>query len=261
VSGPPAPVLRCDGLRKSFGGLAAVRDLEFEVAEGEIYGVAGPNGAGKTTLFNLITGHTRPDAGVVAFRGRDLAGTGAHERFVSGIARTFQTPAAFDSESVLANVAIAAHFGRRRRRGLRLRGFSAEELDVAEAALERVGLGELAAQPAGTLRVFDKKRLMVASAIVSEPAILLLDEPFGGLSDADIDVFLELVTDINRDLGISVLIIEHVLRALFALSDRLLVMHHGAQIFEGDPREAIKDPLVVESYLGASAVTSLEAAG
>jgi branched-chain amino acid transport system ATP-binding protein len=242
-------ILVCEGLAKRFGGLEAVRAVDLRVARGQIFGIAGPNGAGKTTLFNLISGHTAVSAGRVRFRGQDVTAVPADARFRIGLARTFQAPLVFGSESVLDNALVGAHFGRPHRAwSLRLAG---SVRDHAQAALEAVGLGDKRHASAGTLSVFDRKRLMIASALAGDPAVLMLDEPVGGLNASEMEQLEGIVRTVNAA-GVTVIIIEHVLKALFALSHRVLVMQHGAMIFEGTPDEVVRDDGVIRSYLGTA---------
>jgi branched-chain amino acid transport system ATP-binding protein len=241
-----APVLEGAGVSKSYGGLRAVDDVSFAVAPGEILGIVGPNGAGKTTLFDVITGHTRITAGDVRLEGRSIVDAKVHERCRAGLARTFQQPVAAASLTVLENLYLAASFRRSRNGGGR-------DEDVREARrwMSFVGLDDRAGAAAGPLGVFDKKRLMLATALAVDPLVLLLDEPFSGLNPSEIDEVMALIRGI-RDRGMAVVVIEHVMRALTSLADRVLVMHHGATFFEGTPEEMLADERVVEVYLGSS---------
>ena len=248
TNGRPA-ALECSGLHKSFGALSAVHDISFSVADGEILGVVGPNGAGKTTLFNLISGHLRCDRGSIRLGSVDVTGMPAQRRFRQGLARTFQVPEAFSSQTVFDNALAGAVFGSKAAR-LPL-SFSRTARTTAEEALAAVGLADRRFQRASTLSPFDKKRLMIASAIAGQPAILLLDEPFGGLGEDEIDVTEEIVRNLNRR-GMTIVIVEHVLRALFKLARHVFVMQHGDRIFEGSPEEFMKDETVISSYLGKS---------
>jgi branched-chain amino acid transport system ATP-binding protein len=242
----PAGVLEARGITKLYGGLRAVADVSFSVAPGEVLGIAGPNGAGKTTLFDTITGHTIATGGEILLAGEPIRGTKIHHRCRLGLARTFQHPVAADTLTVLENAYLAASF-RRGRGGRRSR---ADDVAAGRAALERVGLQGKAGMPAALLPVYDRKRLMIATALATDPLVLLLDEPFGGLSLGEIDETMALIGRI-RDSGVAIVCIEHVMRALVALSDRVLVMHHGAEIFIGTPAEMLRDTRVIEVYLGA----------
>ena len=241
-----APVLEGDGVSKSYGGLRAVADVSFAVVPGEILGIVGPNGAGKTTLFDVITGHTSITSGDVRLEGRSIVDAKVHERCRAGLARTFQQPVAAASLTVLENLYLAASFRRNRNGGGR-------EADLREARrwMSFVGLDARAGVTAGPLGVFDKKRLMLATALAADPLVLLLDEPFSGLNPQEIDEVLGLIRG-TRERGMAVVVIEHVMRALTSLADRVLVMHHGATFFEGTPQEMLADERVIEVYLGSS---------
>lgn len=231
---------------KNYGGLQAVAAVSFDVSPGEILGIVGPNGAGKTTLFDVITGHTPASGGDVLLRGRSIVNEKVHTRCSLGLARTFQQPTVATSLSVLENLYLAASF-RRGRDGGGLHG----DLAVAERYLGVVGLADRAEAGAGSLGLFDKKRLMLATALATNPTVLLLDEPFGGLNPHEIDAVMGLIRKV-RDEGQAVVCIEHVMRALTALADRVLVMHHGATFFEGTPQEMLADERVIEVYLGST---------
>jgi len=239
------PVLEARNVSKSFGGLRAVDDVTFGVTGGEILGIVGPNGAGKTTLFDVITGHTRPTSGDVLLDGRSLAGVPVHKRSRLGVARTFQHPTVASSLTVAENMLLAASF---RRPGGESGGQPASE--VAAELLEFVGLAGQAGRESGPLGVFDKKRLMLGSALAMNALALLLDEPFGGLTPSEIDDTIGLIRRV-RDRGLAVVCIEHVMRALTSLADRVLVMHHGATFFEGTPQEMLADDRVIQVYLGS----------
>jgi branched-chain amino acid transport system ATP-binding protein len=255
------PVLEARKVCKNFGGLRAVENVSFAVTGGEILGIVGPNGAGKTTLFDVITGHTRPTSGDVLLDGRSLAGVPVHKRSRLGVARTFQHPTVASSLTVAENMLLAASFRRARggaggRAGGDARGRARGDAggraggEVAAEFLEFVGLGAKAGLESGPLGVFDKKRLMLGTALAMNARALLLDEPFGGLTPQEIDDTIGLIRRV-RDRGLAVVCIEHVMRALTSLADRVLVMHHGAAFFEGTPREMLADDRVIEVYLGS----------
>lgn len=233
---------------KRYGGLAAVDGLTFRVEEGETFGIAGPNGAGKTTLFDVITGMVRATSGTVALRGQPIESASVHHICNLGAARTFQLPSVFDTQTVLANALAGAFYGRSKAwwKGLRRSPVAAER---AMEELEFVRLGGVAGQQAGPLPVYDKKRLMLASALATDPVVLFLDEPFGGLTPGEVDDFMGTLTEV-RNRGITIVLIEHVMRALMALSDRVLIMNHGKELFEGTPAEVVRNEEVVEVYLG-----------
>lgn len=233
-------VLRTQGLTKFFGGLAAVSNVDLHVEQGEILGLVGPNGAGKTTVLNLVGGHYRPDRGRVTFHGRDVTGMRDYDLCRLGIGRTFQTPKPFRSMTVLENVAIGAmvrtrHVGR------------AEQ--AAMAVLERVNLAAKAQVPAPNLTIADRKRLEVAKALATEPTLLLLDEVMAGLHPTEVADAIAIVRAIRAS-GVTVIMIEHVMQAVMALSDRVVVLHHGEVLAQGTPKVVTSDPRVIEAYLG-----------
>jgi branched-chain amino acid transport system ATP-binding protein len=255
VDGVAEPArLAVRGLAKHYGGLRAVDGISFSVAGGEVLGVVGPNGAGKTTLFDVVTGLTRATSGDVLLDDSSVANASVHRRCHLGIVRTFQQPTLAGSMSVRENVLLGCYFGRPR---AHWREIPRDLEKHADALLALSGLGDRADVPAGPLGVFDKKRTMLASAIAAGPRVLLLDEPFGGLTQKEIDATLQLVSSI-RALGVAIVCIEHVMRALVQLADRVLVMHHGATLFEGSSENMLADRRVIDVYLGR---TDEDAAG
>lgn len=237
-------------ISKNYGGLSAVDNVSFQVEAGETFGIAGPNGAGKTTLFDIVTGMTRMTSGEIDFQSRPIHDASVHEICHRGIARTFQLPSVFDSETVLANAVVGAHNGKGGKWWTGLRRNNST-LDRAEQELEFVGLSHLAAAEAGPLPVFDKKRLMIASALAGDPIMLFLDEPFGGLTMSECDELIALLTSI-RNRGVTIVLIEHVMRALMSLSDRVLIMNQGKTLFEGAPSEVLSNEEVMRVYLGGA---------
>jgi branched-chain amino acid transport system ATP-binding protein len=242
------PLLVCHGVSKYFGAMAAVKDLSFEVNRGEIFGIGGPNGAGKTTLFDVISGVVPADAGKVVFAGHDITKAPPHRVCHMGVARIFQSTAAFDSMTVRENVMVGAMFGVggqifppifRSRRAI-------ERADTAMAAM---GLTELANTNIADLPVLDRKLAMCASALASDPKMLLLDEPVGGLNPHEIDFVVDIVRRIAAQ-RITVILIEHVMRFMVQLATRVMIMHHGVKIFEGPPEGLAHDRTVAEVYLG-----------
>jgi branched-chain amino acid transport system ATP-binding protein len=250
-------LLTCEDVVKRYGSLAAVDGMSLSVAAGEIVGIGGPNGAGKTTFFDVITGITPLTEGSLSFDGQDITGLGADRICQLGMARTFQLNAAFESLTVRENIDVAAYFGSSRRTfpGLRLGPAVRQQ---TEEALEFVGLAAKADETVGQLPVLDRKLLMIAGAIATRPKILFLDEPVGGLNATEIDRIMELVLKLKAK-GMTVVLIEHVMRFLLALSSRVLIMHHGKKIFEGLPSQVAEDPVVVETYLGEGTQKRLKA--
>jgi branched-chain amino acid transport system ATP-binding protein len=235
-------LLSVSKVTKKFGALVAVDDVSFEVGEGEIYGIAGPNGAGKTTLFNLITGIPyHADAGEVRYRGEVISQLLPHKIYESGIARTFQKETAFDTLTVQENVRIGAVFGT---------NLAVEDCGSAvEEALDNLDLSEDRHRLAGELSLYGKKRLMIASAIVSNPKVLMLDEPAGGLNLTELDELESLIKRLS-DGAMTIIIIEHVLPLLFGVSNRVLVMDFGKRLAEDSPAALARDDAVIEAYLG-----------
>ena len=233
-------LLEVEGLSKRFGGLQALQGVSFDVSAGEIVGIIGPNGAGKTTLFNVVTGVSPPDAGRVRFRGEDVTGAPAHRLCRRGVARTFQISKPFVNLTVLQTVRIGAL----NRLG-DMRAATAHALEV----LERVGLAGKRDHLGRQLTVVERKRLELARAVATGPALLLLDEVAAGLRPAEIQEMIALVRAISAG-GVAVVIIEHVLEAVMRLSARIVVLNHGEVIARGRPEELVKDPRVIEAYLG-----------
>lgn len=242
------PILVCDRVTRRFGSLVAVDSVSMSVRPGEIVGIGGPNGAGKTTLFDTITRMTACSSGRIEFDGRDVTEASADRVCQMGMARTFQLNADFEHMTVLENAEIAAYFGRTRRLfpGLRM---GSEARRQAVEALEFVGLAEKSHRMVAELPVLDRKLLMIASAMATSPKLLFLDEPVGGLNAQEIDRVMVLVRRV-ADAGLTIVLIEHVMRFLLALSSRVIIMHHGSLLFEGRPEEVAENDSVVDVYLG-----------
>ncbi|MBL8568913.1 MAG: ABC transporter ATP-binding protein [Phreatobacter sp.] len=232
------------GATKRFRGLTAVDNVSLSVVEGEIFAVIGPNGAGKTTLFNLIAGVMKPDAGSITFAGAPAAGVPPHELCRRGLARTFQIVRPFPELTVMENATIGAM--------MRAADMDAARKQAAEV-LRRLDLWDRREAKAKSLTLPDRKRLECARALATEPRLLLLDEVMAGLRPTEVDRIVAILKDINRE-GVTILLIEHVMRATMALAQRIHVLHHGATIAEGTPDEVTRHPKVLESYLGAEAL-------
>jgi len=244
----PTALLSCQSVSKYFGAMAAVKDLSFEISPGEVLGIGGPNGAGKTTLFDVISGLNPADTGEVVFAGNIITSIAPERMCHQGLARIFQFNAAFDTLSVRENVIIGATYGHSNRTLPPLRLDRASRLR-ADEAIEKVGLADRADELVANIPVLDRKLLMIASALATGPKLLLLDEPVGGLNPAEIDRVMELVRQLRQD-GMTMILIEHVMRFLMQLSTRVLIMHHGEKIYEGLPEGLSKDETVVDVYLG-----------
>lgn len=237
------PILEVKRLTKAFGGLVAVKQLDLIVHEGEILGLIGPNGSGKTTSFNLISGSLKPDQGELTFTGRDITGLKPHKICHIGIARTFQLTRPFAGMTALQNVMIGRMYGGDPIGSMR----KAEE--ECEGLLQFVGLGGRAKSLASSFGVVDRKRLEVARALATKPKLLLLDEMMSGLNPAEMNEAINLVRAIGQT-GITLIVVEHVMKAIVDLSKRLVVLNYGEKIAEGEPREVLASPNVVEAYLG-----------
>jgi branched-chain amino acid transport system ATP-binding protein len=238
-------LLSVNGVSKRFRGLIAVDRVSFDVPEGGIFAVIGPNGAGKTTLFNTIAGVLQPDTGTIAFNGERIDGLSPDRVCQRGIGRTFQIVRPFPALSVEDNVIVGALMHRRRVGPARER---------AHEVLRRLDLYDKREQRASSLTLPDRKRLEVARALATDPKLLLLDEVMAGLRPTETDRMVAILRGLNRETGLTILLIEHVMRAVMALASRILVLHHGAAIAEGLPEEVMRDRAVIDSYLGVEAI-------
>jgi len=235
-------ILSAQGITKRFGGLQALTQVTFDLPEGQILGLIGPNGAGKTTLFNVINGVYPPEEGRIIFRGKEVTTAKTYEHAHMGMARTHQIVQPLNELTVHENVMVGACFGRERQN----LGHAAE---IANQVLDFVGLSARVDQLAGSLNVAQKKRLEMARALAARPFLLLLDEVLAGLNSSEISNMVDTVLKI-RDQGITIIMIEHVMKAVMNVSDRLLVLDYGQQIAEGTPEEISKNEKVIEAYLG-----------
>lgn len=239
------PILSVKGVTQRFRGLVAVDDVSFDVAKGQIYAVIGPNGAGKTTLFNLIAGVYTPAAGTIEFEGARIDGLKPEKICTRGIARTFQIVRPFPGLTTLENATI----------GALLRDSDPDAAtEHAGEILRRLDLWDKRDARAGALTLPDRKRLEVARALATKPKLLLLDEVMAGLRPTETDRLVAIFRELARETGVTILLIEHVMRAVMALAERILVLHHGAKLVEGAPADIVRDQRVLDSYLGAEAL-------
>ncbi len=239
-----APIFALENISKRFGAVVVADDIALELSKGEALGIIGPNGAGKTTLFSIAAGTVRPDAGSVIFDGADITRLPPEQRCRKGLARAFQSPQPFSGMTVFENVVVAAAFGG-----------GEHETAVYERCTEllsRCGLVDRANRRAGGLTLLDRKRLEFARALATRPRVLLLDEVAGGLTEHECAALVALIKDVSAS-GVSIIWIEHVVHALLAIVDRLLVLHGGRFIAQGEPRSVIKSPQVAEIYMGIEA--------
>ncbi|MGB6272332.1 MAG: ABC transporter ATP-binding protein [Pseudolabrys sp.] len=239
-----APILALETISKRFGAVVVADSIDLALNQGEALGIIGPNGAGKTSLFGIATGTLAPDAGRVVFAGEDITRLPAERRCRKGLARSFQIPQPFTGMTVFENVVVAAAFGANER--------EAAVYNRCADLLERCGLASKANRPAAGLTLLDRKRLELARALATKPRVLLLDEVAGGLTEHECALLVALIKDVRAS-GVSIIWIEHVVHALLAIIDRLVVLHGGKFIAEGDPHTVIRSPQVAEIYLGIDA--------
>jgi len=240
----PAPLLALEQICKRFGAIVVAERIELALAPGEALGIIGPNGAGKTTLFGIVSGSIAPDSGRVVYAGQDITHMPPAQRCALGIGRSFQIPQPFSGMSVFENLVVAAAFGGGRR--------EREVYESCMGILERCGLAAKANRLASSLTLLDRKRLELARALASQPKVLLLDEVAGGLIEHECQALIRLIGGI-RQTGVAIVWIEHVVHALLASIDRLLVLHNGAFIADGAPQAVIRTPQVAEIYMGLEA--------
>lgn len=243
-----SPLLSCRNVSKYFGAMAAVKDFSFDLHAGEVLGIGGPNGAGKTTMFELVSGLNPADEGQIVLEGREIQGQPPHSICHLGIARMFQSNAGFDTLSARQNVLVAAAFGRSAN-GIPPLVYSTEIKRAADEAIDFVGYRQSLSAPVGNLPALDRKLLMIASALATRPKILMMDEPVGGLNPEEIDMFMTLVRKLMAA-GITIMLIEHVMRFLVQLSTRVIIMHQGEKIYEGTSSGLSRDETVTRVYLG-----------
>jgi branched-chain amino acid transport system ATP-binding protein len=232
-------MLKALNVTKRFGELKAVNDLSFEVQEGQIFGIAGPNGAGKSTVFNLITGFYNFE-GKIEFDGRDITGMPPYRIAKAGIARTFQIPQTFPSLSVQKSISVGSRFG----------AAGGLDPDHVDEVIRFVDLEQERFQSTGHLTLLGKKKLMIGASLATKPKILMLDEPMAGCNATEIKSLMDLIAKINRDLGVTIIIIEHFMKVLTELTESLLIIESGRRICQDDPAKVVNDPKVIECYLG-----------
>jgi branched-chain amino acid transport system ATP-binding protein len=232
-------ILKAINITKKFGELKAVNDLSFEVHAGKIFGIAGPNGAGKSTVYNLITGFYSFD-GKIEFEGRDISGLPPYRIAKAGIARTFQIPQTFPSLNVQKGISVGSRFGAGG-------GFDPAHVDEV---IRFVDLEKERTQNTGLLNLLGKKKLMIGAALATKPKILMLDEPMAGCNATEIRSLMELITRINQDLGVTIIIIEHFMKVLTELTESLLIIESGRKVLQDEPAKVVNDPKVIECYLG-----------
>lgn len=237
-------LLEVKGLSKSFGGLRAVHDVGFDLEQGEVLGLIGPNGSGKTTTLNMLTGFLKPDSGVIMFKGQNIMGLPRYKVCRKGIARTFQIIKPFLEFTALKNVMVGRVFGQEPARNIE------EAAKESREILEVVGLSKKAEILAKDLTLMERKRMELARALAARPQLLLLDELMAGLNHAEAEDAMQLIRQLKKDLNLTILMVEHIVKAIVGLSDRIVVLNMGEKIAEGFPQAIIHDPEVIDVYLG-----------
>ena len=241
-------LLILENITKRFGGLVAVDQVSLEIKRGEFVGIVGPNGSGKTTLFNVINGVFFPEEGNVIFEGKDITLLPTYKRAPLGIGRTFQIPRPFASATVRENIAVGAMFGT-----LSGKVNVDESLDIADLIIERVGLNVHKNKPAGTLTPVEKKLMEIARALAMKPKLLLMDEAMAGMHPNDIDQMVAFIKQVAEEEKIAIVaMVEHIMRAVVGMAEKVIVLHQGAKLVDAPTKEALEDPKVVEVYLGRS---------
>jgi branched-chain amino acid transport system ATP-binding protein len=243
------PLLRCENVTKRFGGLVAVDDMTFDITHGEMLAIVGPNGAGKTTMFNLINGVFPADEGKIIFEGLDVTNYAAYKRAHLGLGRTFQIPRPFASATVQENIAIGAMFG-----AAGSETTVDQAMEMADYYIDLIGLKDHRDKPAGGLTPIEKKLVEIARSLAMKPRLLLMDEAMAGMNPKDIDEMVEFIRHIRDTEGIAIVaMVEHIMRAVAGLAERVIVMHQGALLIDEATKEALTDPRVIEVYLGKPA--------